>query len=47
MPLQVRPADGRAVFFVAEPDRARLADLAKRVRSGRLKPIIGTAAQCH
>ena len=36
-----RPADGRAIFFVVEPDRLRLADLAERVRSGRLKPIIG------
>ena len=31
---QVRPADGRAIFFVVEPDRLRLADLAERVRSG-------------
>jgi NADPH:quinone reductase-like Zn-dependent oxidoreductase len=38
---QVRPADGRAIFFVVEPDRLRLADLAERVRSGRLQPIIG------
>ena len=38
---KVRPADGRAIFFVVEPDRLRLADLAQRVRSGRLKPIIG------
>lgn len=38
---KVRPADGRAIFFVVEPDRLRLADLAERVRSGRLKPIIG------
>jgi len=37
----VRPADGRAIFFVVEPDRYRLADLAERVRSGRLNPIIG------
>jgi NADPH:quinone reductase-like Zn-dependent oxidoreductase len=37
----VRPADGRAIFFVVEPDRFRLADLAQRMRSGRLKPIIG------
>jgi hypothetical protein len=37
----VRPADGRAIFFVVEPDRLRLADLAERVRSGRLHPIIG------
>ncbi|MEV6904558.1 NADP-dependent oxidoreductase [Amycolatopsis sp. NPDC051372] len=44
MPPQVKPADGRAVFFVVEPDRVRLADLAERVRAGRLKPIIGTVA---
>jgi NADPH:quinone reductase-like Zn-dependent oxidoreductase len=40
-PPTVRPADGRATFFIVEPDRFRLADLAERVRSGRLKPIIG------
>src|SRR5215470_8187203 len=40
-PPKVRPADGRVIFFVVEPDRYRLADLAERVRSGRLKPIIG------
>lgn len=40
-PVTVRPVDGRAVFFVVEPDRARLADLAERLRDGRLKPIVG------
>jgi NADPH:quinone reductase-like Zn-dependent oxidoreductase len=40
-PPKVRPADGRVIFFVVEPDRLQLADLAERVRSGRLKPIIG------
>jgi len=40
-PPKARPADGRTIFFVVEPDRFRLADLAERVRSGRLKPIIG------
>lgn len=40
-PPAVRPEDGRAVFFVVEPDRARLADLARRVRDGRLRPIVG------
>ncbi|MFF4121488.1 NADP-dependent oxidoreductase [Streptomyces sp. NPDC001714] len=40
-PVTVRPADGRAVFFVVEPDRARLADLAARLRDGRLKPVVG------
>ncbi|SEO32301.1 NADP-dependent oxidoreductase [Actinacidiphila rubida] len=39
-PPTVKPEDGRAVFFVVEPDRARLADLAERVRSGRLTPIV-------
>jgi NADPH:quinone reductase-like Zn-dependent oxidoreductase len=39
-PPTVRPKDGRAVFFVVEPDRARLADLAHRVRTGRLNPVV-------
>jgi NADPH:quinone reductase-like Zn-dependent oxidoreductase len=39
-PLKVRPRDGRAIFFVVEPDRGELADLAQRVRDGRLKPIV-------
>lgn len=37
----VRPKDGRAVFFVVEPDRAQLGELAQRLRDGRLKPIVG------
>ncbi|WP_030345931.1 NADP-dependent oxidoreductase [Streptomyces sp. NRRL S-1022] len=41
MPPEVRPRDGRAVFFVVEPDRARLADLAARLKDGRLKPVVG------
>ncbi len=40
-PPTVTPEGGRAVFFVVEPDRVRLADLAQRVRDGRLKPIVG------
>ncbi|WP_406430740.1 NADP-dependent oxidoreductase [Streptomyces sp. NBC_00631] len=40
-PPRVQPEDGRAVFFVVEPDRARLADLATRLRDGRLKPFVG------
>ncbi|HET7742123.1 MAG TPA: NADP-dependent oxidoreductase [Mycobacterium sp.] len=40
-PPEVRPRDGRAVFFVVEPDRARLADLIARVRDGRLNPVVG------
>jgi NADPH:quinone reductase-like Zn-dependent oxidoreductase len=40
-PPTVLPKDGRAVFFVVEPDRSRLAELAQRLRDGRLKPIVG------
>ncbi|WP_431961760.1 NADP-dependent oxidoreductase [Actinacidiphila sp. bgisy160] len=40
-PPTVRPKDGRAVFFVVEPDRAQLTGLAQRLRDGRLKPIVG------
>jgi NADPH:quinone reductase-like Zn-dependent oxidoreductase len=40
-PPATQPDDGRAIFFVVEPDRARLADLAQRVRDGRLRPIVG------
>ncbi|MFG2755748.1 NADP-dependent oxidoreductase [Streptomyces wuyuanensis] len=41
MPPTVRPRDGRAVFFVVEPDRARLTDLVQRLRDGRLEPAVG------
>ncbi|WP_426242810.1 NADP-dependent oxidoreductase [Nocardioides sp. LHG3406-4] len=41
LPPTVQPADGRSVFFVVEPDRARLIDLAQRVRDGRLTPSVG------
>ncbi|MGW1623828.1 NADP-dependent oxidoreductase [Streptomyces sp. NPDC002172] len=40
-PVTVHPTDGRAVFFVVEPDRARLTDLAARLRDGRLRPVVG------
>jgi NADPH:quinone reductase-like Zn-dependent oxidoreductase len=40
-PPKVQPKDGRAIFFVVEPDRARLTDLATRLRDGRLKPVVG------
>jgi NADPH:quinone reductase-like Zn-dependent oxidoreductase len=39
----VQPKNGRAIFFVVEPDRSRLAELAQRLRDGRLKPIVGAA----
>jgi NADPH:quinone reductase-like Zn-dependent oxidoreductase len=40
-PPQVQPEHGRAVFFVVEPDRAGLAALERRLRDGRLRPIVG------
>ncbi|GAA3164053.1 NADP-dependent oxidoreductase [Planomonospora alba] len=40
-PPKVLPENGRAVFFVVEPDRGQLAELAQRVRDGRLEPVIG------
>ena len=40
-PAARQPEDGQAVFFVVEPDRAGLADLARRVQDGRIAPIIG------
>ena len=40
-PPKTQPHDGRALFFLVESDRARLADLAARVRDGRLKPVVG------
>ena len=41
-PPRVRPDDGRALFFVVEPDRAGLIALERRLRDGRLRPIVGT-----
>ena len=40
-PPKAQPHDGRAIFFLVEVDRAQLADLAARVRDGRLKPVVG------
>jgi NADPH:quinone reductase-like Zn-dependent oxidoreductase len=37
----VQPKNGRTIFFVVEADRSRLADLAQRLRDGRLTPIVG------
>ncbi|MET9312487.1 NADP-dependent oxidoreductase [Kribbella sp. NPDC003505] len=39
-PPTVRPRDGRAIFFVVEPDRAQTAQLAARLRDGRLVPLV-------
>jgi NADPH:quinone reductase-like Zn-dependent oxidoreductase len=40
-PPKPRTDAGRAIFFVVEPDRARLVDLAQRLRDGRLTTVIG------
>ena len=40
-PPRLKPTDGRAIFFVVEPDRRELAALARRLRDGRLSPIVG------
>jgi NADPH:quinone reductase-like Zn-dependent oxidoreductase len=41
-PVEARPADGLAVDFVVEADRAQLGEIVQRVRSGRLRTNIGT-----
>jgi NADPH:quinone reductase-like Zn-dependent oxidoreductase len=43
-PAEVRPADGRAVDFVVESDRAQLSEIVQRVRDGRLRTNIGKIA---
>src|SRR4051812_17877181 len=43
-PVQARPADGLAVDFVVEADRAQLGEIVQRVRDGRLRTNIGTTA---
>lgn len=43
-PVEVRPADGLAVDFVVEADRAQLSEIVQRVRDGRLRPHIGTVS---
>jgi NADPH:quinone reductase-like Zn-dependent oxidoreductase len=40
-PPTIQPASGRAVFFVVEPNRAQLGELATRLRDGRIKPAVG------
>lgn len=39
-PPTVHPREGRAIFFVVEPNREQLAQLAARVRDGRLTPLV-------
>ncbi len=43
-PPEARPADGRAIDFVVEPDRAQLIEIVRRVRDGRLRTNIGNVA---
>ena len=40
-PAEARPADGLAVDFVVEADRAQLIEIVERVRDGRLRTNIG------
>ena len=43
-PPEARPADGIAVDFVVEADRAQLGEIVDRVRDGRLRTHIGTVS---
>lgn len=44
-PPQLRPAAARTVDFVVVADRGQLTEIARRVRSGRLRPHIGRVAE--
>jgi NADPH:quinone reductase-like Zn-dependent oxidoreductase len=43
-PPEARPADGLAIDFVVESDRAQLGEIVRRVRDGRLRTVIGNVA---
>jgi NADPH:quinone reductase-like Zn-dependent oxidoreductase len=43
-PPEARPADGLAIDFVVESDRAQLWEIVQRVRDGRLRTNIGNVA---
>jgi NADPH:quinone reductase-like Zn-dependent oxidoreductase len=43
-PVEAQPAQGTAIDFVVESDRAQLAEIVQRVRDGRLRTHIGTIA---
>ena len=43
-PAEARPADGLAIDFVVESDRAQLGEIVQRVRDGRLRTNIGNVA---
>jgi NADPH:quinone reductase-like Zn-dependent oxidoreductase len=40
-PPAIQPENGRAIFFVVEADRSQLAELAQRLRDGRLASNVG------
>jgi NADPH:quinone reductase-like Zn-dependent oxidoreductase len=40
-PPTIQPDNGRAMFFVVEADRSQLAELAQRLRDGRLSSNVG------
>jgi NADPH:quinone reductase-like Zn-dependent oxidoreductase len=44
-PPEAHPADGLAIDFVVEADRAQLGEIARRVRDGRLRTTIGAVAE--
>jgi NADPH:quinone reductase-like Zn-dependent oxidoreductase len=43
-PPEARPADGLAIDFVVEADRAQLSEIIQRVRDGRLRTNIGAVS---
>lgn len=43
-PPEARPADGLAIDFVVQPNRAQLGQIVQRVRDGRLRTNIGNVA---
>ncbi|MBX9392097.1 NADP-dependent oxidoreductase [Streptomyces sp. TRM72054] len=40
-PPTVRPEDGRAMYFIVEPDRGHLLEILRKHREGRLRPLVG------
>ncbi|UWU24219.1 NADP-dependent oxidoreductase (plasmid) [Rhizobium sp. CB3060] len=43
-PVETRPADGLAIDFVVESDRAQLGEIVQRIRDGRLRTNIGNVS---
>ncbi|WP_456781803.1 NADP-dependent oxidoreductase [Bradyrhizobium sp. USDA 3315] len=41
-PTEARPADGRTIDFVVEPDRAQLSEIVRPARDGRVRTNIGS-----